>query len=70
MVEYVLGRYVLGPYVIFIGLTLSISTLCVLRCGSYVFDRYVMCGAFWMRTFCSKYIIDGNRRHCPYFIDK
>ena len=58
MVEYVLNRYVLGPYVI--GHTLLISTLRVLRYGSFVFDQYVMCGAFWVRTFCSKYIIGGN----------
>ena len=69
MVEYFLGRYVLGwcvvpEYVLgryVLGRTLSISTLCVLRYGSYVFDQYVMCGTFWARTFCLKYIIGGNR---------
>ena len=56
MVEYVFGQYVIGH-------TLSIGTLCMLRYGSYVFDQYVMCGAIWVRTFCSQYIIGGN----PFF---
>ena len=61
MVEYALGTYVLHPYVIGHRPTLSIGALCVLRYGSYIFDKYVMCGAFWVHTFCSKYIIGANR---------